>query len=324
MIFDNKQYHLYLQWQTRIDSLEQHQHCGEAWEAVRQAVREAGDGGFPTPIAYKTFMNWLRKRGELYPAHPEVETSLIVAKSCRHPIHPGVGPGQVDTEVCPVCLMRQCLDGLKRIWKLWADTGAPGYRYKVEGDQQLYPKVKALWVVEKQRWSNLVAKFEQMAELEEAWEDSGIHEGEYTWEELINAQSCRAALQLAWANNPGNQDGNDVAFVPGTPLTRKPDGNPLGSPANAPSFSSDASEQASSPSLPSSPPLPPSEQPESIPSSPPTLPQISPPPSPDLEMLDTSVEESASSSAGFVFFFRACISTWLSSVAEEEASGLCR
>jgi hypothetical protein len=246
-------------------------------------------------------MNWQRQQGKLYPPHPEPTTPLVIATGCRHPIHPGNDTQVV--EACPVCVMRQCIEAMSRIWKVWEILGAPDRRYSVSEDETMYFKVKALWRVEKQRWSNLVAKYDEMGEREEAWEESGMQEKEYTFEELNSAQSCRAALQLAWTMNPVELAGYDVAFEPRRPLTRKA-GKPSVPNIVTPLMSLNPPMRASPPVIPSTPPhlhatgldkpppIPPStEQPTSSPSSPVLPPQLSPPFSPKYPVLELSENE---------------------------------
>ncbi|KAF2691572.1 hypothetical protein K458DRAFT_425508 [Lentithecium fluviatile CBS 122367] len=307
-VFGDSHYPQYLHWQANIDDPDKAHYYGDDWRLICVCLRECGHRGLPTPIIYKAFMNWLRLEGELYTPHSEPVTSLVVATCCRHPIHPGNNTQVV--EACPMCVMRQCVDALTRIWQVWEVVGAPNRQYSVPEDSDIYMKLRGLWRVEKQRWSNLVAKYEEWGEYEEAWEDSRMADGEYTFEELNSAQSCRAALQVAWTMNPVKLVGHDQVFEPKKPLTRsawKPapqDAVMLPLSPGSPMFASQF--------MPSSPPLaldcdaigpdepPPmflfSEQPASPPSSPLPFPAPSPPTPPRFPLLETSKGERSTSS----------------------------
>lgn len=184
---------------------------------------------------------------------------------------------------------------------MWEILGAPDRNFSVPEDEPMYFKVKALWRVEKQRWSNLVAKYEEMGECEVKWEDLGMQEGEYTFEELNSAQSCRAARQFAWKMNPVDLAGHDAVFEPHKPLTRKagrplvPDPSMLASPPFFPStpYASPGSDAARLDEP--SPMLLSTEQPASPPSSPLLSQQMSPPSSPRFPILELSEGEHSSS-----------------------------
>jgi hypothetical protein len=251
-VFGHEIYYQYFHWQTSIDNPETFHYYGNYRERLQGDFAEIGTGGLPTPFVYRVFMNWLRVQGDLYQPHSEPVTSLKVATTCRHPIHPSNTASSV--KVCPVCVMRQCIEALTRVWKTWEILGAPHRKISVPEDEGIYFKVKDLWRVEKMRWSNLVARYEELGKSEEAWEDLGMQNGEYTFDELNGVQSCRAAVQIAWTMYPRDLAGYSDFFKTGQPLTRRGQGSSLPDPV-MPSFCSDPL-FAPPPRIPSPPPSP--------------------------------------------------------------------
>ncbi|KAF2254663.1 hypothetical protein BU26DRAFT_583303 [Trematosphaeria pertusa] len=290
LLFGVERYEDYVRWQQTIDDERHIQYYGDRgyWELVRGFVKNGPVGELPDPYTFKLFMNSLRLRGKLYPKSREPPaTTLAIAKWCRHTIHPGNTCNSVDA--CSVCLMKQCVTSLGRIWELWVSVGGPHREFSFE-ERPLYYRIRAIWHVEKVRWANLVDKFEELAELEQEWEDKEMGSSGYTFEEMENVQSCMAAVQSSRAKCPNMPEGADVPFAP---MTRA---------INAPKTSSTLSTLQPTEEVSSSPPFMPDplqkpsrwETPPQLSSEHPEAPRSSPPSPP------SSPSTASSSSPGTV------------------------
>jgi hypothetical protein len=164
------------------------------------------NGDLPSSAIFIAFMR--RVRTELYTRYRPDENDdtialiqipmglvLVTATLCGHAIHPGNPCREVD--VCPVCIMQQCKVSLERISNVWRLLGGPDKRPEDFETQRLYFTIKKIWHVEKNRWANLVAKYEEFAQLEWAWEEEWRIHRQETLEVVRNVRSCAAALDVA-------------------------------------------------------------------------------------------------------------------------------
>ncbi|KAI4653509.1 hypothetical protein J4E93_001275 [Alternaria ventricosa] len=242
LIFGPGLYPHFVNWQTNIDDPEQralYPTC-QAWKNTVKAVQQEDIGGIPSPPIFKAFMNTPRVKEHFHGrdedlAHiftdvddEEAERGpedLLIARVCKHTIHPG-NPC-LKTEICPVCIMKQCLASLERIAFVWRIVGGP-YRpgrnetgvYMVDpGELAIYLAVKSLWIVEKKRWANLVGVYEDYAARERAWEEDSRRGGFEIPGAVREASTCVEALELA-GQSPFLVEGWSDVFVP-TKRSRK-------------------------------------------------------------------------------------------------------
>ena len=106
----------------------------------------------------------------------EESLDLLTTRFCKHPVHPG-NPWMGD--VCPGCLITQCIASLDRIAHVWRLVGGPLKPYS-SGDPELshvYHAAKRIWHVEKVRWANLVDVYERCAKEEVSWEEDSLQTG---------------------------------------------------------------------------------------------------------------------------------------------------
>lgn len=244
------QYVQYIHWQRTIGDLNQIQYFGdrELWELVRDSVSKVVHGQLPTAWHFKSFMNWLRSRGLLFPTQePRPISTFAVASKCGHALHPG-NPCQ-RTETCPVCVVEQCTGSLSRIWEAWHRLGAPwepedpddGDNDASEDEEEnnagdvekarhprtdevrvLYARLKRIWRVEKGRWANLMNNYAKLAESEQTWEEQEMAGSPYAPKHVQRSKSCMMALHIARAKCPGIADGGDVAFQPSMKAINSP------------------------------------------------------------------------------------------------------
>ncbi|KAF1941578.1 hypothetical protein EJ02DRAFT_455093 [Clathrospora elynae] len=217
-------YPRYIDWQATIDNPSEAPYYGseKGWNELKKSVMNTGLGNLPLPAHFRAFMS--RVKAELYTqeapldydgrAQEEDETeepSLIVAKLCGHAMHPG-NPCKT-IEVCPVCVMRQCIGSLERISRVWKLLGGPVSRPENGNQARLYIIIKRIWQVEKNRWANLVFRCEQFAECERVWEEQSAGLGLGIPDVVQQAKSCTAALTLA-TQSPFIANGWGEQFLP--------------------------------------------------------------------------------------------------------------
>lgn len=220
--------HLYLQymhWQLTIDDPDEVRFY-DSWEQyvlIRDSVRETVIGHLPSSEDFKAFMG--RIKNTVYITDQEVEGGegdeetrsaetappLVVATYCGHWIHPG-NPHQ-QTEACTCCMMRQCVESLERIARLWRVLGGPHARPSDVSVSNLYYGVKRIWHAEKSRWANLVFKCREWAMLEDWWEEQYSVLGYDGRDMGKKANSCTSALEIA-RDTPFLADGWDDEFMP--------------------------------------------------------------------------------------------------------------
>ncbi|KAJ4374099.1 hypothetical protein N0V83_002838 [Neocucurbitaria cava] len=220
--------HLYLQymhWQLTIDDPDEVPFYG-SWEQyvlIRDSVRETVIGHLPSSEHFKAFMGRIKNtvyiadrekeggEGDEETRSAETAPPLVVATHCGHWIHPG-NPHQ-QTEACACCMMRQCVESLERIARLWRVIGGPHARPSDVSVSNLYYRVKRIWHAEKSRWANLVFKCREWAMLEDWWEEQYSMLGYDERDMAKKVNSCASALEIA-RDTPLLADGWDDEFMP--------------------------------------------------------------------------------------------------------------
>ncbi|KAI4956043.1 hypothetical protein J4E91_000253 [Alternaria rosae] len=234
LIFGPELYPHYVNWQVDVDNPEQQAlyPTWQAWKKTVYAVQQEDIGGIPSPPVFKAFMSTPRIKEHLYGRDTTLShiftdvddeekdpSDLLTSRLCKHAIHPG-NPC-TSTEICPLCLMKQCLASLERIAHVWRMVGGP-YRpgrneaglYIVDPEElMIYFATKKLWIAEKARWANLVGIYEQYAVGERAWEEDSRRDGSEVPGAVEAASSCIEALELA-GQSPFVGEGWSEAFVP--------------------------------------------------------------------------------------------------------------
>jgi hypothetical protein len=184
-----------------------------------------GDGGEAAwdlllSEVWVAFMN--RHRAELFTqdedSEPEVEEELVrgdertgprflVATFCRHNLHPG---DPCVEDACPPCLMRRCVDSLKRIAHVRNPLGGPKAEL-IELD--IYRTVRKMWRVEKTRWANMINTRGMLADMERNWEARALQAGSSMLYDMDRCKTCIDALEIA-RECPFLEEGWDVSFLP--------------------------------------------------------------------------------------------------------------
>ena len=249
LIFGPGLYPHFVNWQANIDDPEQQAHYS-TWQACKQtvyAVQQEDIGGIPSPPVFKAFMNTPRVKEHFHGRDEDLShiftdvddeeaergpSDLLVARVCKHTIHPG-NPC-VKIEICPVCIMKQCLASLERIAHIWCIVGGPyrpgrneaGVHIIDPEEYAIYLAAKGLWIVEKKRWANLVDTYEDFAMGERAWEEDSRRDGLAVPVAVTEASSCIEALELA-AQSPFLGEGWSDVFVPTKHLRKRGAGDEL-------------------------------------------------------------------------------------------------
>ncbi|CAN9113115.1 unnamed protein product [Alternaria alternata] len=193
-IFGPKLYSLYINWQTSIENPDQAAlyPSKAVWRRTVQAVRNQEVGGIPSAHTFKAFMNTKRVKEQLYMQDvgdcstvedgedegkkEEEPLDLLTTRFCKHAVHPG---NSWMGDVCPGCLITQCIASLDRIAYVWRLVGGP-LKPCSSGDPELshiYHAAKRIWHVEKVRWANLVDVYERCAKEEVSWEEDSLQTG---------------------------------------------------------------------------------------------------------------------------------------------------
>ncbi|CAN9294215.1 unnamed protein product [Alternaria alternata] len=126
----------------------------------------------------------------------EEPLGLLISRFCKNPVHTG-NPWMGD--VCPGCLITQCIASLDRIAHVWRLVGGPLKPCR-SGDPELshiYHAAKRIWHVEKVRWANLVDMYERCAKEEVSWEEDSVQTGLAIPASVVGSSSCMKALDLA-------------------------------------------------------------------------------------------------------------------------------
>lgn len=153
-------------------------------------------------------MKYLWYTGQLVPTSDDCPVSILsMASNCRHLLHPG--HPRTDVANCPVCVVRQIVEAMRRIAKVWDAFGGPKNQH--DSKPKMYFAIKDLWYIEKKRWASIVHVYGEYAEKEREFEKSfpsamGFLESE-------NIMSCQAALSNAF-DCPCMAPGAEVPFVP--------------------------------------------------------------------------------------------------------------
>lgn len=229
-IFGPRLYSLYINWQTSIENPDQAAlyPSKAVWRRKVQAVRNQEVGGIPSAHTFKAFMNTKQVKEQLYMQDvgdcstvedgedegekEEESLDLLTTRFCKHPVHPG-NPWMGD--VCPGCLITQCIASLDRIAHVWRLVGGPLKPYS-SGDPELshvYHAAKRIWHVEKVRWANLVDVYERCAKEEVSWEEDSLQTGLAIPASVMGSSSCMKALDLAILT-PFLAEGWSEFFVP--------------------------------------------------------------------------------------------------------------
>ncbi|KAF1841507.1 uncharacterized protein K460DRAFT_397724 [Cucurbitaria berberidis CBS 394.84] len=227
ILFGRHLYPRYIEWQATISDPDQVRFydSAERYVLIRNSVFDTAIGNLPHPEHFKAFMN--RIKLELYTNDRQIgdgeggrtgegtETDmpvLTVANICGHSIHPGNPAG--TAQVCPVCIIRECVASLLRIACLWRCLGGPHGRLSENFSRsKLYNCVKKIWHAEKNRWSNLVFMYSKFAVREREWEEQHERLGFATPDVVKEAKSCTMALEIA-TRSPFLAEGWDDDFVP--------------------------------------------------------------------------------------------------------------
>ena len=247
LIFGPDLYPYFVNWQANIDDPEQQSlyPTWQAWKKTVYAVQQESIGGIPSPPVFKAFMNTPRVKEHFHGRDIDLSdiftdvddeekdpSDLLISRVCKHTIHPG-NPC-IKTEICPVCIMKQCLASLERIAFVWRIVGGP-YRpgrneagvYIVDPEEHaIYLAAKGLWIVEKKRWANLLGAYEQYAARERAWEEDSKRGGFEIPGAVRDASSCIEAMELA-EQSPFVGDGWSDVFVPTRHLRKRCEGNKI-------------------------------------------------------------------------------------------------
>ena len=229
-IFGPRLYSLYINWQTSIENPDQAAlyPSKAVWRRKVQAVRNQEVGGIPSAHTFKAFMNTRQVKEQLYMQDvgdcstvedgedegekEEESLDLLTTRFCKHPVHPG-NPWMGD--VCPGCLITQCIASLDRIAHVWRLVGGPLKPYS-SGDPELshvYHAAKRIWHVEKVRWANLVDVYERCAKEEVSWEEDSLQTGLAIPASVMGSSSCMKALDLAILT-PFLAEGWSEFFIP--------------------------------------------------------------------------------------------------------------
>ncbi|KAI4951026.1 hypothetical protein J4E86_007535 [Alternaria arbusti] len=239
----------FVNWQANIDDPEQQAlyPTWQAWKKTVYAVQQESIGGIPSPPVFKAFMNTPRVKEHFHGRDEDLShiftdvddeeaergpSDLLVARVCKHTIHPG-NPC-VKIEICPVCIMKQCLASLERIAHVWCIVGGPyrpgrneaGVHIIDPEEYAIYLAAKGLWIVEKKRWANLVGTYEDFAMGERAWEEDSRRDGLAIPVAVTEASSCIEALELA-GQSPFLGEGWSDVFVPTRHLRKRGEGKKL-------------------------------------------------------------------------------------------------
>jgi len=233
----------FVNWQANIDDPEQQAlyPTWQAWKKTVYAVQQESIGGIPSPPVFKAFMNTPRVKEHFHGRDEDLShiftdvddeeaergpSDLLVARVCKHTIHPG-NPC-VKIEICPVCIMKQCLASLERIAHIWCIVGGPyrpgrneaGVHIIDPEEYAIYLAAKGLWIVEKKRWANLVGTYEDFAMGERAWEEDSRRDGLAIPVAVTEASSCIEALELA-GQSPFLGEGWSDVFIPTKHLRKR-------------------------------------------------------------------------------------------------------
>ncbi|CAO2657413.1 Nn.00g035390.m01.CDS01 [Neocucurbitaria sp. VM-36] len=230
ILFGRQLYLRYIKWQATIHDPDEVRFYDspEQYILIRDSVRGTVPGNLPSPEHFKAFMSRIKRT--LYISERQIERwegneaedghdmdtedhapPLTVASLCRHAIHPG-NPYRA-VEVCPCCIMRQCVASLERMSRLWRLLGGPHKRPLDVKQNKLYLGVRNLWHVEKNRWANLVFRYREFAGVERLWEEQCWISGYKKREVVKKAKSCASALEVA-RQVPFLAEGWDDIFVP--------------------------------------------------------------------------------------------------------------
>lgn len=181
---------------------------------------------------FKAFMNTRQVKEKLYmrdseespigedSRDEEESLGLLSTRLCKHSIHPGNSCTAID--VCPVCLMGQCLASLERIANVWRLVGGPcksrisedtGVSLIEPNELTIYHTTRRIWHAEKGRWANLKSIYEQYATEERSWEEDSRQDGFAIPDSVNGASSCMEAFGLAM-RTPFLVEGWNEIFVP--------------------------------------------------------------------------------------------------------------
>ncbi|RAR15420.1 hypothetical protein DDE83_001249 [Stemphylium lycopersici] len=215
-LFGPHLYQLYINWQRDIGhptQAAQYRSTAE-WQRVQDAARSEEEKKKEKKKKEK------KKKEKKKKEKKKKEKKKIFWKMlCRHSLHPGNPCTAVD--VCPECVIRECIASLDRISSVWRQLGGPCKPARSDGEMSpeehsrisLYYALRRLWHAEKTRWANLVHRFAGYAEWEATWEAQSEQVGFAVPEAVNGASSCSEALEMAW-QSPLLVEGWDEVFVP--------------------------------------------------------------------------------------------------------------